>query len=142
MAALQSTVDDQLINFSDLYRSIRICTFTFSLPSSVRKHIPNNNKRNREQQSDYDAIPFKCVPVQNPYRSPRWKLRKGEDYHAVFNTKHSEKRPMLYGVRLCPRWHIKGVCFTGCNLAATHRDIRDTALQHEMDSYCKLCYGE
>ena len=32
-------------------------------------------------------------------------------------------------------WHIKGVCFTGCNLSTTHREILDINLQREMDLY-------
>ena len=142
ITVLRCTVDDQLINLSNLHRSICTRTFTFDLMSSIQKHTPNTNKRNYEQHTDDDTTPSKCIPVQYLKCSPRWRLREGEDYRTVFNNKHSEKLLNLNGVHLCPQWLIKGVYFTGCNLAATHCEICDTAFRHKINLYCKLCCGE
>ena len=98
MAALQCTVDNQLIDFTDLHHSIRTRTFYFALLSSVHHHT--NNKQQRKQQPDDNATPSKRVPIQYNKCLPRWKLRKGEDYRAVFNSKFVDKRPKLNGVPL------------------------------------------
>ena len=142
MTSLCYNLDDQLINFDNIHRSIRTQTFSFDLPSSVHHHTSTSNKRDCDTPEDDTASPSKCIPLQNTKSSLRWKLRNGEYYRAVFNNAYSKNYPKLDSVSLCHRWHIKGVCFTGCNLASIHHEIRDTSLQREMDLYCKLCCGE
>ena len=116
MAALQCSVDNQLIDFSDMHCSICTRTFSFALPSSVCHHTSGRKQREKQPEDDEEP-PAKRAHVQNTKLSPRFKLRQG--------------------LRKIPRQATED-----CNLAATHCAIKDTALQHKMDLYCKLCRGE
>ena len=140
-ANLRSSVDDSLVDFSYLHRQIRTRSFNFSLPASIAH--PNKKKRNRDSD-DHDGNDRnnKRSPIQNADLNPRWKLKAGEDYNTVFKNKHVDKRPLHNNVRMCPRWHIRGICFSGCNLATTHVTITDDTTRRAMDSFCKLCRNE
>ena len=138
---LRCNVDDELVDFSDLQKTIRIRQFSFTLPPSIRSHI-SSNKRRDPPSNDDEGREQKRQPIQNPKKNSRWKLREGEDYRKVFADKHIDKRPSVNGVNICPRWHIRGVCFTGCNLKDTHKDISDPEIRRQMDAYCKLCRDE
>ena len=135
---LRCGVDDELIDFSDMHRQIRTRQFSFSLPPSVRKHV-SGTKRNMRDNDTNDEQAAKRTPVHNQKRINKWKLKEGENYKQRFGNAHVDKRPTLNGVRVCPRWHIKGVCWAECNLKATHCEITDTSVIAEMDKYCRLC---
>ena len=141
--SLRCNVDDALIDFTDIQRQIKTRQFTFTLPPSVRKHISagpsgGHNKSKRNDEND-DEKPAKRIPVHNTKRVSKWKLKGGEDYKQVFGSAHIDRRPTLHGINVCPRWHIKGVCWKSCNLAATHCEITDPAVITGMNEYCKLC---
>ena len=135
-------VDDELVDFTDIQKAIRIRQFSFTLPPSIRSHISSSSKRQDPPSNLDDGREQKRQPIQNPKKNNRWKLRDGEDYREIFADKHIGKRPSWNGVNICPRWHIRGVCFSGCNLSETHREITDPELRRQMDTYCKLCRGE
>ena len=138
-------VDDDLIEFSDLQRSIRIRQFHFALPPSIRSHISSSTCRKSDTITGNQGNgrgDSKRSPVQNTKKNNRWKLRDGESYADLFSEKHIDKRPKLDGVKICPRWHIKGVCFKECNLSATHKVITNDSACNAMDAYCRLCRGE
>ena len=135
---LHCNIDDKLVDFSGMHRQIKTRQFTFSLPLSVTKHFSVSKKSKRDDKEDRDK-PSKRVPVVNPKRINKWKLKEGEDYKKMFSTKNIGQRPLLNGVRVCPRWHIKGVCWQGCNLESTHVEITDSSIIAGMDAYCKLC---
>ena len=135
---LRCNVDDKLVDFSDMHRHIKTRQFNFSLPLSVRTHVAGNKKSKRDDGDDGDK-PSKRIPVVNSKRVTKWKLKEGEDYKQMFSTKHISQHPLLNGVRVCPRWHIKGVCWEGCNLEPTHRDITDSSVIAGMDAYYKIC---
>ena len=138
---IRSNVDDSLVNFGDLHRQIKTRQFSFTLPASIA-NTSKQNKRGREDDIEDDDRRSKRTPVQNPSPNPRWKICDGEDYNVVFKNKHCEKRPKLNGVRMCPRWNIRGICFTGCNLALTHVTSTADTVTREMDAFCKLCRNE
>ena len=48
----------------------------------------------------------------------------------------------LNNVHICPRWHIKGVCFKECNLKNTHKVISNDEVCLRMDEYCRLFQRE
>ena len=131
-------VDDELVDFSDMHRQIKTRQFNFSLPPSVRKHV-GSTKRNKREDETNEEQPPKRTPVHNQKRIHKWKLKEGENYKEKFGNAHVDKRPLLNGVRVCPRWHIKGVCWSECNLKATHCEITDASVIADMDKYCRLC---
>ena len=125
---IRSNVDDGLVCFEDMQRQIKTRQFTFALPPTVRSHVTGNPHNSGRKSNDSKDRPPKRSPLSNTNKNPRWKLKEGEDYRKVFAEKHVNKRPILNGVHVCPRWHIKGLCFTGCNLASTHIPLTDPAI--------------
>ena len=134
-------VDDEMVDFADIQKAIRIRHFSFTLPPSIRSHISSTKRREHPPNED-EGKGNKRQPIQNPKKNGRWRLKDGEDYRKIFCDKHIDQRPSMDGVNVCPRWHIRGVCFTGCNLSDTHREITDPETKRQMDNYCKLCRGE
>jgi len=144
MKPIRSNVDDELVCFDDMQRAIKTRQFSYSLPPTIRSHISKPSPRepgNSPRDHQDDDRPTKRAPVHNKHRNARWKLKEGEDYKALFSDKNTDKRPTLDGVHICPRWHIKGVCFTGCNLSSTHVPLTDPATCRKMDTYCSLCHS-
>ena len=142
MKPIRSNVDDELVCFDDMQRAIKTRQFSYSLPPTIRSHISKPSPRepgNSPRDHQDDDRPTKRAPVHNKHRNARWKLKEGEDYKALFSDKNTDKRPTLDGVHICPRWHIKGVCFTGCNLSSTHVPLTDPATCRKMDAHCSLC---
>jgi hypothetical protein len=43
---------------------------------------------------------------------------------------------------MCPRWHIRGICFSGCNLAKSHVTSTTDPVTSEMNAFCQLCRSE
>ena len=140
LTPLRCNVDDTLVNFNSIHRQIKTRQFSFHLPASIA-HPQNQKKRQRGDDNDEEKK-NKRSPIQNPNQNPRWKLRSGEDYNTVFKNKHCDKRPIMNGVRMCPRWHIRGICFSGCNLAQTHVTSTSDPITSEMNAFCKLCRNE
>ena len=138
---IRCNVDDDLVCFDDMQRSIKTRQFTFALPPTVRSHVTGTPGKSHRPPLVPDRPP-KRTPLHNTHKNPRWKLREDEDYKRVFAEKFVNKRPVLDGVHMCPRWHIKGICFTGCNLASTHTQITDPAICRQMDAFCKVCREE
>ena len=134
---LRCNVDDALVDFEDMQRAIKIGSFSFTLPSSIRSHI-SKDERTRFDDEDKDDEGAKRTTVTNPNRVPAWKLREGEDYKDVFASKHLDRRPKLDGVTCCPRWHIKGICFSNCNLRSTHVKLTSQP-KAGMVTYCRTC---
>ena len=141
MKAIRCNVDDDLVCFDDMQRSIKTRQFSFTLPPTVRSHVSGTPGKHRAPTNDSDRPP-KRSPLPNKHKNPRWKLKENEDYKKIFADKHVSKRPTIDGVHVCPRWHIKGLCFTGCNLASTHIQITDPAICRQMDAYVKACREE
>ena len=136
---LRCNIDDSLVDFTDMQRQIKTRQFAFSLPPSIRNNISNTPNRKNPEDNDHEEKPGKRQPIHNPNLNRTWKLKDGEDYRKIFVNAHVSKRPTLKGVNICPRWHVKGVCFTGCNLEATHIPITDPTLVREMNVYCQMC---
>ena len=142
--SLRCNVDDALIDFTDIQRQIKTRQFHFALPPSVRKHITGipSGSHNESKRSDDDGDrPAKRTPVHNTKRVAKWKLKDGEDYTQVFGGANIDRRLTLNSTNVCPRWHIKGVCWKSCNLASTHCEITDPEVITGMNAYCKLCRG-
>ena len=131
---LRCNVDDTLVNFSDMHRSIRVQTFNFILPPSIRNH---SSKRKR--QDDETPTETKKNPTSNPNQNPQWKLRDGEDYRQIFAGKNLELRPAIDGKPACTRWNVKGVCFTSC--PQSHAPLHGNN-KAAYDKFVKKCRGE
>ena len=126
-----------------MQRAIKTRQFTFVLPPTVRNHVSKPTGKRPALSASYDDDkPAKRSPVHNKNRISRWKLKDGEDYRKIFAEKNISKRPTMDGVNVCPRWHIKGICFTGCNLASTYIPLTNPAVCRQMDTYCQVCRAE
>jgi len=133
---LRCNVDDPLVGFTDMQHQIKTRQFYFTLPPFICQNINKSPKQNVKEDGDRDEKPGKRQPIHNPRRNPIWKLKDGEDYSKIFANTHVTKRPTLNGVNICPRWHVKGVCFTDCNLESTHVPITEPTLVCDMNVYC------
>ena len=130
----RSGVDDSLVNFLDMQRAIRMNTFSFNLPPSIRNHSTKRKRKDDDPTED-----TKKVVITNPSINPNWKLREGEDYKQVFAGKNCELRPIIEGKPACPRWNSRGLCFTTCPLSHAPLSGPNKAAY---DKYCKRCRNE
>ena len=131
---LRCNVDDSLVNFMDMQRAIRMQTFSFILPPSIRNHT-SKRKRNDDEQPDNS----KKTSVTNSSLHQPWRLRDGEDYRQVFAGKNLDLRPIVDGKPACTRWNVKGVCFSAC--PQSHAPLTGNN-KAAYDKFVKKCRNE
>ena len=75
------------------------------------------------QQEDKGNVKQKKEADRNEDLNPIWKLKSNEDYGKVFAGKCLADRPKMNNSIICPRYHIRGLCFKGCSKESTHKPI-------------------
>eukprot|EP00956_Cyclotella_meneghiniana_P011520 scaffold16181_cov47-Cyclotella_meneghiniana.AAC.1 len=147
-------VDDSLIDFSDIVKSIRSKNLQQRLPKCFKR--VNENKRKRggdDDDKNKDGKPNKQgkqgnqgIFVENKDTIAGCTLHENEDYRKVFLGKEKgDKRPECsFGCKMCPKWLLKGGCWEDCVFKASHvppsqfSDDEKTAFKGWMD-YCREC---
>ncbi len=120
-------VDDSLIDFSDLIKSIRLKDIQQRLPKCFKR--VNNNKRardepdkNRENSSKKSKQNNNNSFTENKEKIEGCYLLENEDYRAVFlgKDKGSKRPDCSLGCKMCPKWLLKGGCWEDCIFKASH----------------------
>eukprot|EP00956_Cyclotella_meneghiniana_P024778 scaffold50362_cov42-Cyclotella_meneghiniana.AAC.1 len=146
-------VDDSLIDFSEILKSIRSKNLQQRLPKCFKRVNENKRKRNDDDEKNKDGKPNKQgkqgnqgIFVENKDTIAGCTLHENEDYRKVFLGKEKgDKRPECsFGCKMCPKWLLKGGCWEDCVFKASHvppsqfSDDEKTAFKGWMD-YCREC---
>ena len=142
--ATRTEVDDSILNYIPLVKSIQFCNFDLRLPLTFTKfqekapEQKSSNKRkggngvsggDGENSSTAENSKKKKKAgnkVTNTDQADQFKMRTGETWQSNFANKHIEKRVVWEGeAKMCPRWHIAGYCFDNCFHKASHVNAGD-----------------
>lgn len=154
----RSEVNDRIINFSDIIDDVLNRRFVLQLPPSFREFNPTDSdaeagtgsgKRKVDSGEETPGGPKKPKkegvdkgPVHNQHQLEDFKLKEGESWKDTFCGKCVDERPVWNGkVKMCPRWHIKGVCFKNCHHAESHvpKDRISDEKRKEFLGFMKKC---
>ena len=124
----RESVDDSLIDFKPMFASVLTDSFYQELPLAISELPSSNNAdtenvNNRKRKRVLDDQEERRVT--NPKTNPDWMLKENESYSELVSSKHVDKRPILNGKRMCPRYHMKGYCFTNCANKNSHIPSKD-----------------
>ena len=121
-------VDDSLIEYSDIIRSIRTKDIQQRLPKCF-KRVNDKRKRDDDEKNKDIGRPGKLGKthksssfIENKETIEGCNLLENEDYRAVFLGKDKgNKRPNCsLGCKMCPKWLLKGGCWEDCVFKASH----------------------
>lgn len=140
----RSTVDDDIVDFSDIMEQVLNGNFdrklppTFSLRSStstselIEDVERPPSKRNKKSGGDGQ----KPDSIKNPKQCDKFKMRTDEDW-SIFKNKKTLKWIPEWDEKskMCPRWHSRGDCFKDCNNAASHVPCHEIPAEKKT-SYC------
>ena len=146
----RDSIDDSIIDFSDLMKSILLNSFSQDLPptfhtfeNDTEEEVkePRSKKQRRKSIENGDQSNRR---VENHNTLTEWALRDDESYSAVFAGKHLHERPKLNGRPMCQRWHTHKYCFKDCQNKVTHVKGSDVpeAEKRAYTAYCKKCRSE
>ena len=148
----RADIDDSLIDFNDIIKSIRLKDLQQRLPKCFKRVKENKRKRdddknndgkpNKQQRTDENTGTF----VENKESIPGCTLHENEDYRKVFLGKDKgSKRPSCsLGCKMCPKWLLKGGCWEDCSFIASHvppsqfSEEERTAFK-DWVAYCRSC---
>eukprot|EP00956_Cyclotella_meneghiniana_P004564 scaffold5629_cov48-Cyclotella_meneghiniana.AAC.5 len=143
-------VDDSLIDFSDILKSIRSKNLQQCLSKCFKRVNENKRKRNDDDDKNKEGKPGKQgnqgIFIENKDTIAGCTLHENEDYRKVFLGKEKgDKRPECsFGCKMCPKWLLKGGCWEDCVFKASHvppsqfSEDEKTAFKGWMD-FCREC---
>eukprot|EP00956_Cyclotella_meneghiniana_P033714 scaffold98469_cov63-Cyclotella_meneghiniana.AAC.11 len=122
-------VDDSLIDYSDILRSIRTKDLQQRLPKCFKRindkkqkqdeddKIKDNGKQRRSGKQENQS-----TFIQNKETIKGCVLNEKEDYRAVFLSKDKGNKcpDCSFGCKMCPKWLLKGGCWEDCIFKASH----------------------
>ena len=145
----RDSIDDSIIDFSDVMKSILLNSFTQDLPSTFHTFDEENEseigepktKRSRKSKDTGDASDRR---IENKHTLTEWAIQDGESYSEIFAGKHLNERPKLKGRPMCQRWHTNKYCFKDCQNKITH--VKGSEVPESQKAsyteYCKKCRSE
>jgi hypothetical protein len=158
----RDTVDDSLIDFTQMQSHILTGNFYQELPSCIRqaspkgRKLPSNgdesddgggknksssNKKRRGTEQGKSQPGAESERINNPEPVQAWKIDY-ETYKSKFAGKNLKKRVKWGDCYMCVRYFTVGYCFENCFNIATHvtkqSDI-PTEKKAAFAAFCKLC---
>lgn len=148
----RADIDDSLIDFNDIIRSIRLKDMQQRLPKCFKR--VKENKRKRDDDKNNDGKPNKQPRtsentgtfVENKEIIEGCTLHENENYRQVFlgKDKGSKRPDCSLGCKMCPKWLLKGGCWEDCSFVASHvppsqfSEEERTAFK-DWVAYCRSC---
>ena len=130
-ASSRCAVDDRIIDFREIISDIGNCRFNIELPPSFTQPTvtprmiddsnPGRNPRKRKGLDEKENENKKRM-VNNENQLEEFNMIAGETWKGTFCGKCVEDCPNWSGtkVKMCPRWHSKGDCFSDCRDSESH----------------------
>ena len=124
----RSTVDDDIVDFSDITEEVLNGKFDRKLPPTFSVRPPTAPKTPRVEEerpptkrSRGESTESKPGSIKNPEQCSEFKMCEDKDWSMFKNKKTRKWRPNWdEKSKMCPRWHSHGDCFKDCNNAASH----------------------
>jgi len=133
------SVNDRVLQMSDIQDSILRMSFSQSIPKPIMDKILNYLENNKEKEGkqdgkngknggknvsgngpkhqDADSKGKQDIVYNKDKSHPHWKLRDGENFTKVFYSKGKECPKTQDGKIFCMKFHIRGLCDSGCTRA-------------------------
>ncbi len=131
-------VDKRVINFDDLHMNILLFQFSIVLPptfhtSTKLKGKENNpdkgnggkkgkqGEKRKSKNGKEGGGKKKSNKLINSDQLPEFKMKEGKTWEKTFQGKCADNRAKFRRSFMCPRYHMKGVCYKeGCKFSKTH----------------------
>ena len=127
-------------NFVQIFNDIQLNRFYYTLPASIKKLEPKDEK----SRNEYERNPKKqkeAQAVQNNKLVREWKLRNNEQWNTIFRGKSREGPELSIGCKPCLKFHLKGWCYEDCNFKASHQELKNEDKQ-KTETFIKGLRGE
>mmetsp|Transcript_30867 Transcript_30867/g.65029 ORF Transcript_30867/g.65029 Transcript_30867/m.65029 type:complete len:658 (+) Transcript_30867:779-2752(+) len=124
----RSTVDDGIVDFSDITEQVLNGNFDRKLPPTFKTKTPTQQDNDRDdslppqkRSKKEEESKRRQENITNPGQCEEFKMKDDEDWSLFKNRKTLKWRPAWDDkCKMCPRWHSRGDCFPDCNNAASH----------------------
>ena len=136
-------VKSEFVNYESIVTDIILGKFHYELPPFCKRALlddGDNGPSNEGEPRKKKTKTTEAARVVNLNCIPALALQNGEDYKSVFgNGVNGDLLPKLNGNPVCPRFQIRGFCFSNCSKKVTHVDLTGRPAVCQMKEYMTKC---
>ena len=137
-------VKSEFVNYESIVTDIILGKFHYDLPPFCKRALLNDGDNSPNDEGEPRKKKKRTTPeitrVVNPNCLRELALANGEDYKDIFgNGVNSELLPKLNGNTVCPRYQIRGFCFSNCSKKVTHVDLTGRPAVCQMKEFMAKC---